>query len=332
MKAIILLAGLGTRLRPHTYSKPKPLVQVAGKPVLGHVMDSLGGLQIDETIFVVGYLGEQIEKYIAEHYPQMRARYVEQDEMKGQAHAIRLAKDYIDREVLIIFGDTIWETDFARLERVKGDGLIYTKEVSDPRRFGVALLKDGFVTKFVEKPETKVSNLAVVGVYYFRNWRRLMKAIDGVIDRNIQTRGEYFLADAMQLMIDDGARLEAETIPVWEDCGTVPAILKTNRHLLTKHGNHAREIQGSVILPPVYISDSAHITNSIIGPYVSISEDATVENSIVRDSIISEGAHIENRVLEGSLIGKDALVRGTFQRLNVGDSSEIDTVGSSNGH
>jgi glucose-1-phosphate thymidylyltransferase len=327
MKAVILLAGLGTRLRPHTYSKPKPLVQVAGKPVLGHILDSLAGLDIEETIFIVGYMGEQIQKYVTECYPHMRARYVEQTEMKGQAHAISLARDFVDQPVLIIFGDTIWETDFTRLARVKHDGLIYTKEVEDPRRFGVALLKDGFVTKFVEKPATPVSNLAVVGVYYFRDWRRLMNAIDAVIERNIQTKGEYFLADAMQLMIEAGARLEAETIPVWEDCGTREALLKTNRYLLKKCC-HARQIEGSVILPPVYISDRAQIVNSIIGPYVSISEDAVVEHSIVRDCIISEGAHIENRVLEASLIGKDALVRGTFQRLNVGDSSEIDSGGN----
>ncbi len=332
MKAIILLAGLGTRLRPHTYSKPKPLVQVAGKPVLGHVMDSLKGLTIDETIFVVGYLGEQIQKYVADHYPQTRARYVEQNEMKGQAHAIRLAREYIDQDVLIIFGDTIWETDFSRLSHVQGDGLIYTKEVSNPRRFGVVNLKDGFVTRFVEKPEAPVSNLAVVGVYYFRDWKRLMNSLDALIERNLQTKGEYFLADAMQLMIEGGARLEAETIAVWEDCGTVPAILKTNRYLLTKQGSYARKIEGSVILPPVYISDSARITNSIIGPNVSISEDASVENSIVRECIISENAHIENAILESSLIGKDARVRGTFERLNVGDSSEIDfSAGIANG-
>lgn len=332
MKAVILLAGLGTRLRPHTYSKPKPLVPVAGKPMLGHILDRLDGLSISETIFVVGYLGEQIEKYVAEQYPQIRARYVVQNEMKGQAHAIQLAREFIDQDVLIIFGDTIWETDFTRLGRVQADGLIYTKEVADPRRFGVALLENGFVTKFVEKPSTSVSNLAVVGVYYFRNWRGLMQAIDSVIERNIQSEGEYFLADAMQRMIENGARLEAETIPVWEDCGTIQAILKTNRYLLTKQGNRAPTIDGSVVLSPVYISSSARIFNSIVGPYVSISEEAEVDSSIVRDCIISEGAHIENRVIEESLIGKDAFVRGTFQRLNVGDSSEIDTVGSNNEH
>ncbi len=326
MKAIILLAGLGTRLRPHTYSKPKPLVQVAGKPVLGHILDSLTTLNLEETVFVVGYLGDQIEKYVTEQYPNMRARYVEQNEMKGQAHAIGLAKEYIDQPVLIIFGDTIWETDFTRLHQVKNDGLIYVKEVSDPRRFGVALVKDGFVTKFVEKPSKPISNLAVVGVYYFRNWMLLMKAIDTLIERNIQTKGEYFLADAMQLMIEDGARLEVETIPVWEDAGTREAILKTNRYLLSKQGSHARDIEGSVIIPPVYISDQANIRNSIIGPYVSISGDAEVENSILRDCIISEGSRIECAMLDTSLVGKDAHVHGAFERLNVGDSSEVDAA------
>ncbi len=326
MKAVILLAGLGTRLRPHTYSKPKPLVQVAGKPVLAHILDSLTELKLEETIFIVGYLGDQIQTYVTEHYPHMRAQYVEQSEMKGQAHAIALAREYIDQPVLIIFGDTIWETDFGRLKQVQGDGLIYVKEVADPRRFGVAILENGYVKKFVEKPSKPISNLAVVGVYYFRAWQKLMKAIDTLIERDIQTKGEYFLADAMQLMIDEGARLEVETIPLWEDCGTREALLKTNRYLLTKQGNHPHTSEGSVILPPVYISSGASIRNSIIGPYVSISENATIENAILRDCIISEGAHIENTMLEWSLVGKDARVHGTFERLNVGDSSEIDSA------
>lgn len=330
MKAVILLAGLGTRLRPHTYSKPKPLVQVAGKPVLAHILDSLADLNIEETIFIVGYLGDQIQTYVTEHYPKMRARYVEQAEIKGQAHAILLAKEYIDKPVLIIFGDTIWETDFGRLEQVKHDGLIYVKEVEDPRRFGVVQMQDGFVTRFVEKPSKFISNLAVVGVYYFKAWQLLMRSIDTLIEKNIQTKGEYFLADAMQLMIEDGAKLEVETIPVWEDCGTREAILKTNRYLLSKHSNQPQEIEGSVILPPVYISSGACIKNSIIGPYVSISEGVQVENSIVHDCIISECAHIEYAMLESSLIGKDAHVRGSFEKLNVGDSSEVDSS-STNG-
>ncbi|MBI5030774.1 MAG: NTP transferase domain-containing protein [Chloroflexi bacterium] len=327
MKAVILLAGLGTRLRPHTWSKPKPLIQVAGKPVLGHILDSLAGLNIEETIFIVGYLGDQIETYVTKQYPKMKARYVEQNEMKGQAHAISLAKEFIDQPVLIIFGDTIWETDFTRLHAVKGDGLIYVKEVEDPRRFGVAMLQDGYVTRFVEKPSKPISNLAVVGVYYFKNWQLAMKSIDDLIERNIQTKGEYFLADAMQLMLDAGAKLEVETIPVWEDCGTPEAILKTNRYLLTKNDSQSEPIEGTVILPPVCIHPSAQVKHAIIGPYVSISEDAVIENSILRDCIIGERAHIENRVIAESLVGKDARVVGTFQKMNVGDSSEIESGG-----
>lgn len=333
MKAVILLAGLGTRMRPLTYSKPKPLVLVAGKTVLGHILDSLKDLDISEYIFVVGYLGEQIEKFIAERYPRMQARFVEQKEAKGQSQAIQLARQFMTEPTLVIFGDTIWEADLTRLDRVQGDGLIFVKEVADPRRFGIAYLKDGYAVKMVEKPQNTDSKLAIVGVYYFRNQQRLLAAIDEQIAKNVQTKNEFFLADAVQLMLNAGAKMEVETIPVWEDCGTRDAILQTNRYLLNKNGNHSQEYPGSVILPPVYISHSARITNSILGPYVSISSNALIENSIIRDSIIGEGAYIDNRVLEWSLVGNDALVRGSFQRLNVGDSSEIDTGGiEKNGH
>lgn len=324
MKAVILLAGLGTRLRPHTYSRPKPLVNVAGKPVLGHILDGMAELEFDETIFIVGYLGEQIEKYVHEKYPRLCSRFVVQDEMRGQAHAIALARDYIDQDVLIIFGDTIWETDWSRLSRVTSDGLIYVHEVEDPRRFGVATLENGLVTRFVEKPVTPISNLAVVGVYYFKAWQLLMSAIDQVIHQNIQTKGEYYLADAMQVMIEQGARLEAERIPVWEDCGTREAILMTNRYLLKKNSPDVEPIPMSQIIPPVYIAEGVDVTSSIVGPFVSISEGAVIQDSILRDCIISENAQVHNVMLEWSLVGSDAHVSGTFQRLNVGDSSEID--------
>ena len=325
MKAVILLAGLGTRMRPHTYSKPKPLVPVAGKTVLGHILDSLRDLDISEYIFVVGYLGEQIEKFMADRYPHIHARFVNQKEAKGQSQAIQLAREFITEPTLIIFGDTIWETDFSRLQRVASDGLIYVKEVQDPRRFGIAILKEGYAVKLVEKPQNPESNLAVVGVYYFRDYRRLVAAIDKQIAQGVKTQNEYFLADAVQIMLNDGAKLEVEPISAWEDCGTPTALLQTNRYLLKKNAQYGKEFAGSVILPPVFISDSARIVNSIIGPNVSISDETTIENSIIRESIIGEGAYIENRVLEGSIIGNDALVRGGSQRLNVGDASEIDT-------
>ena len=324
MKAIILLAGLGTRLRPHTYSRPKPLVNVAGKPVLAHILDGMANLKFDEIIFVVGYLGDQIQDYVTKAYPHLNACYVEQEEMKGQAHAIALAEDHIDQPVLVIFGDTIWETDWSRLDRVQGDGLIFVSEVSDPRRFGVVTLQDGHVTRFVEKPDRPISNLAVVGVYYLKNWQSLVQSLNDLFARNIQTKGEYYLADALQLMIDRGAQLEAETIPVWEDCGTREALLQTNRYLLSKNGTHTPSTMESQVIQPVYIAEDAQITRSIVGPYVSISSGVIVEDSILRDCIINEDAHITSATLEMSLVGKDARVCGTFERLNVGDSSEID--------
>ncbi len=324
MKAVILLAGLGTRLRPHTYSRPKPLVNVAGKPVLAHILDGMSSLKFDEIIFIVGYLGEQIQDYVTQAYPNLKARYVVQEEMRGQAHAIALAKQYIDQDVLIIFGDTIWETDWKRLSEVKGDGLIFVKEVADPRRFGVVILEDGIVKRFVEKPDRPISNLAVVGVYYLKDWKGLNCAVEDLMERKIQTKGEYYLADALQLMIDRGDKLEAETIKMWEDCGTREALLETNRYLLGRNGSHAPPTNESQVIQPVYIADDAQITRSIVGPYVSISSGAVVEDSILRNCIISEDARIENAALESSLVGKDAHVRGTFERLNVGDSSEID--------
>lgn len=326
MKAIILLAGLGTRLRPHTYSRPKPLVNVAGKTVLGHILDGMAEIKFEEIIFVVGYLGDQIEEYVEKKYPHLKVRFVEQNEMRGQAHAIALTREYIDQPMLVIFGDTIWETDWSRLDRVQGDGLIYVHPVPDPRRFGVVTMEDGHITRFVEKPQTDVSNLAVVGVYYFKNWQLLFRGIDEIIARNVQLKGEYYLADAMEWMVEQGAKLEAEPIKVWEDCGTREALLQTNRYLLGKNGKltHTTLPPDALVIPPVSIAPSAHVARSIIGPNVSIAEEAVIEDSILRDCIVSENAHITDSTLEMSLIGKDSRVRGAFKTLNVGDSSEVD--------
>jgi glucose-1-phosphate thymidylyltransferase len=185
-------------------------------------------------------------------------------------------------------------------------------------------IEDGYVTRFVEKPQEPVSNLAVVGVYYFKAWQKLMRAIDDVISLDIQTKGEYYLADAMQRMIEQGARLEAEPISIWEDCGTREAILQTNRYLLGKNGEHHETSSDSLVIPPVYIAEGAQVHHSIIGPNVSISEGAVIEDSVLRDCIISEEAEVRGAMLEWSLVGSNARVHGTFERLNVGDSSEID--------
>lgn len=341
MNVIIPVAGLGTRLRPHTHTKPKPLVTVAGKPVLGHILDQIQGLPIEEMVFVVGYLGEQIEDYVGENYG-FRAHYVEQKELKGQAHAIYLAREHVKGPVLIIFVDTIVELEWRSFLESAADGVIPVKEVADPSRFGVVTVEDGLVRRFVEKPAEPVSNLAVVGVYYLKEAERLFAAIEELMERNVQTEGEFFLADALQILVDRGARLAAYPIEVWEDCGTVDALLQTNRYLLRKLVTDGANGTHYQVIPPVQVDPSAVIENAIIGPYVSIgprawikdcrvgpyvsiARGASLEQAIVRDSIINEGARIEEAMLTGSLIGNEARVKGSFDRLNVGDSSAVDS-------
>jgi len=328
MKVVIPLAGFGTRLRPHTYTKPKPLVNVAGKPVLGHILDKLLELKVEEVIFIVGYLGEQIEDYVQAHY-SFDAGYVEQKEMLGQAHAISLARDRLPGAALIIFVDTIFETDLSHLDEVDADGVVYVKEVEDPRRFGVAVVERGRIIRLIEKPTSMQHNLAVVGLYYIRDAPWLMEAIDQLMQRGITTHGEYYLADALQLMINDGARLIARPVEVWKDCGKPETVLEANRYLLAQgHGNSEKVrkmvTEGSLLIPPVHIDPTARIIHSIVGPYVTIAPRCEVRDSVIRDSIIDEGAHIADTMLEQSLIGKEALVKGRYQKLNVGDSSSVD--------
>jgi glucose-1-phosphate thymidylyltransferase len=325
MKVIIPLAGFGTRLRPHTYTKPKPLVNVAGKPVLGHILDKLDGLDIEDLIFIVGYLGEHIKDYVERNY-HFHTRYVEQKELKGQAHAIWLAKEHIQGPVLIIFVDTIFKADLKALARLDSDGAIYVKEVVDPRRFGVVTLEDGYISRFVEKPSSPISNLAVIGVYYLRDSVALFAAIDELLEKQIQTEDEYFLADALQIMVNRGARLEAWPVDVWEDCGTPDSLLDTNRFMLDNgHDNSdSIEFEDSLIVPPVHIDPSATVVNSIVGPYVTIAQGCEVRNSIIRGSIIDEEAYIANTMFSQSLIGQKARVYGRYRKLNVGDSSVVD--------
>lgn len=322
MRVMILTAGLGTRLRPHTYSKPKPLVSVAGKPVLAHIIDDLLDLQIDELICVTGYLGHQIEEFVRSNYPQLNPRFLVQHEMRGQADAIYLAKE-VHGPLLVVFGDGLVGIDKARLATRPDEGIIYCKEVDDPRRFGVAVVEAGRITRLVEKPTEPVSNLAVVGFYYLPEASRLMDAIAYVMERGIQLKGEYYLADALQVMIERGEVLSAEVVPMWRDCGTIEALLETNRYLLD-HG-HSTDTQRptAVIVPPVHIDPGAVIEHSVIGPYVSIAADTVVRQSIVSDSIINVGAQIQSVIMMKSLIGDKAYVDGISHELNVGDASDI---------
>jgi glucose-1-phosphate thymidylyltransferase len=327
MNVIIPLAGFGTRLRPQTYSKPKPLVGVAGKPVLGHILDKVETeAEVDKVVFIVGYLGEQIEGYVKTAYPSLQGKYIVQQELNGQAPAILLAKDLVSGPTFIVFVDTLADADLTALAHEPSDGVIYVKEVEDPRRFGVAQLDGaGYITKFIEKPATMENKLAVIGMYYVKDAAKLMAACEELIRRGAKTKNEYFLADAFNIMIEQGAKLRIQEVSVWLDCGTSQAVLDTNRHLLANGRDNSAEWKNGqcVVVPPVNIHPSAQIVNSVIGPNASIGEGCHVENSVVRESIVEPGAEVIDHVLANSLIGRDAVLHGRPRRFNVGDNSVV---------
>jgi glucose-1-phosphate thymidylyltransferase len=325
MNVIIPLAGFGTRLRPHTYTRPKPLINVAGKPVLGHILDKFKGLDIKEIVFVVGYLGDQVKVYVDTNY-DFKTHYVEQKELLGQAHAIYLAKDLVEGPTVILFVDTLFEADLSRLQKETSDGVIYVKEVKDPRRFGVTLINaEGNITRLIEKPSSMKDNLAVIGLYYVKDIQRLMTTIKTLMDKNIQTKGEFYLADALQLMIDDEAVLKPEMVSVWLDCGKPETLLETNRHLLKHNMDNSSEVASinSIVIPPVHVHPTVKIKNSIIGPYVTIAAKCEIEDSIIRDSIVDEQTYIKDAMLQESLIGRNVDLIGRYRQLNLGDSAQI---------
>lgn len=323
MQVVLPVAGFGSRMRPHTWSRPKPLLHVAGNTVLGHTLDKLAAIDVEEIIFITGWLGDQIQDYVDSHYA-FKTRYVLQEEMQGQAHAIYLAKDYLSGPCLVIFVDTIFEGDLGVLENNPADGVIYVQEVEDPRAFGVVIEEGGRVTRYVEKPDTLDHRKTTVGVFWFKEGQELVSAIDHMLENNIRTKGEFYLADAINVMIERGNHFVTENVTVWQDCGQPDTILATNRFLL-EHGHAQVGTQGEncAIVPPVYIAPSAQLRNAVIGPHVSIAEGAQVVSAVVRDSIIEAEARIEDSILESSLIGQRAAVKGQAAQLNIGDDATI---------
>ena len=326
MKLLLPMAGLGTRLRPHTWSKPKPLVPVAGDTVLGHFLESLASIpDIDELIPIVGYLGDQIRGYLAQRYSELDVRYVVQEELSGQSHAIWLARHGLEGPTLIGFVDTLIEADYSALSDSELEAAIWVKEVEDPRRFGVVELDDGgWVKRLVEKPAEPPGNLAVVGFYYFREAERLIDAIQQQMDGGERLKGEFFVADAINVMLQAGLRLRALPAEAWNDCGTREAILQTNRYLLD-HGrdNPRNHANGVVIEPPVYIHPGAQISRSVIGPHVSIGPGCVIERASIHDSIIDADTEIRDSKLWESLIGRACHVADIEGALNIGDASEV---------
>jgi len=323
MRAIIPVAGVGSRLRPHTFTLPKVLLNVAGKPILGHILDKIIGEGITEGTIVVGHMSDMIKEYVARAYPSFNADYVEQGERLGLGHAIYLSRHSMGAEpVLIILGDTIFDVDLSPVLKQPHSAL-GVKTVDDPRRFGVAETRDGAIVRLIEKPETPVSNLAVVGLYYIRNAPLLVSCLNELVNRDIRTKGEYQLTDALQMMIERGEVMKTFTVEGWYDCGKPETLLATNRALLEKKST-SRPIEGVVIVDPVYIAASAKLSRSVIGPYTSVGEEACISDSVVRNSIIGGEANVHKSLLDNSIIGSGAAVRGNYKRVNVGDSSEID--------
>ena len=330
------MAGWGTRMRPHTYSKPRALISVAGRSTLAHLLDmftSVPGSRQAEYIFIVGpQLGEeQIPDFIKENYPELKVHFVVQHEMNGQSYAISLAREYLHGPMISCFSDTLMDADFSLLKNETSDAVAWVMPVPDPRRFGVAEVgKDGWVKRFIEKPTSLENDLVVVGCYYFKRSETLLAAIDEQIRRGTTLKNEFFLTDAISIMIEQGAKVRTQTFNTWLDTGTIEATLETNRVLLergsanrTKNGKS----EGVEIIAPSFIHPTARIANSIIGPHASIGADCQIEDCQIEDSILEEKCEIHSARLVHSLIGRRARVRGQNRvenlALNIGDDSIV---------
>lgn len=323
--AIVPAAGVGTRLRPHTHTVPKALINVAGRPILAHILDGLIAEGVDRVILIVGYMGDRIREYVTRRYGAI-ADYVEQEERLGLGHAVYLAREMVGSgPIVIVLGDTIVHTDFS-IFLSGSDVVLGVKQVDDPRRFGIVELRDGFVAGLIEKPEEPKSNLALVGLYYIPESRTIFESLGKMIEAKEKTRGEYQLTDALAKLLASGQRMRVHAVEGWFDCGETVSLLATNRYLLDREpGSPA--IPGVVIVHPVSIDPSAEISQSIIGPYVSVASQARIRKSILRNSIVNESADVADVLLDSSVIGEHAIVRGSFQALNVGDSSEVILAG-----
>jgi glucose-1-phosphate thymidylyltransferase len=328
LKIAVPMAGLGTRMRPHTWSKPKPLVSIAGRTVLDFVLEQFDTVPKSmkvEYIFIIGPQGEQVKEYMEENHPEKIVHYVLQQEMRGQSDALYQAKQYLQGPMIMGFADTLVETDFHFLEEEDADAVAWVKPVPDPRRFGVAEVNgDGWVKRLIEKPQEMDNNLAVVGFYYFRSAEQLLQAIEEQVRRQVTLKNEFFLADAINILLEEGARMRTKKVEVWLDAGTPESVLETNRYLLDNGRDNSGSTcacASSTLIPPVFIHDSAVVESSVIGPHVSIGPKCQIRQSIVSNSVLEEGTHVEEMILDASLIGRNVHLRGQPVRLNLGDES-----------
>ncbi len=328
MKAIIPVAGAGTKLRPHTYTQPKALIPIAGKTVLSIIVEQLQEAGVQEFIFITGYLGEKIQDYIKDSFPGINSTFVNQSERQGLGHAILLSKEQVNGDdVIIVLGDTICEYNIKEVLE-SSHSMLAVKKVDDPRNFGVAEIdEDGKVLKVVEKPHIPKSNMALVGIYKISNSNMMFDCLEVNFREGVKNRDEYSLTDALQCMIEKGASFQSFKVLNWFDCGNKDSLLESNATLLKKFGTSIspdHRFENVIVVEPVSIGKNCEIKNSIIGPNVSVGDNTTINYSIIKGSIIGSYADLYDIVLEESLIGSDTEVKGETRSLNIGDNTEID--------
>ena len=322
MKVVIPLAGLGKRMRPHTHTRAKPMVRLAGRPILGHLLDWVVDDRVDEVILIISPHQTDVEAY-ARSATSRPLRIVVQDEPRGQADAIARVAPFVDEPLLIVFSDTLADVTFDHLAEVDADGLIYVKEIPDPSRMGVIVVEDNRIVDMIEKPEQPISNLATIGMYYFKDHAGLFSAIDRVLAMPPRLQGEYFLADAIKLMIEDGKLLRPYIATAWEDTGTPEYTLHAHRFVLDRSGGTARPREGVVFVPPVYVADDADVRESVVGPYVTIESGCRVERSVLADCILDQDVSVKNQILERALLGQRTSLTGSPLSANLGDDSSL---------
>jgi glucose-1-phosphate thymidylyltransferase len=319
---ILPVAGLGSRLRPQTWTKPKPLVSVAGKAMISHVIDRVLPVEPDSVIFITGFLGDQIESWAKETL-DVPVAFVEQPVMRGQTDAILQARELAQNDALILFPDMLFEADFSGLTDVDADVVMFTKVVDDPSALGIAVVEGDRITRLVEKPQEPISNLAVIGIYYFKDMNALYSAIEEQMERGISLKNEFFIADAIQIMINRGAKVVSRTVTAWEDCGNVKNLLATNRYMLDRMPTRAPASATSIIVEPSIVADDAVLEYSIIGPYASIGVGSVIRNSRIQNSVLEERAVVEDSRLDASIVGRRARVTGLSGSVNIGDDGSV---------
>ncbi len=332
MKIIIPMAGRGTRLRPHTLTVPKPLIPVAGKPIIQRLVEDLASSypgSIEEIAFIVGDFGAEVERTLIGIAEKLgaRGRIYQQDKALGVGHAISCAAESLEGKCIVAFADTLFKADFRFNDQE--DGVIWTQKVADPSSFGVVKLDpQGYISEMVEKPSSFVSDLAIVGIYYFKEAEKLRDALQHIISNEIREKNEFQLTTALELLKNQGIKYRTGEIEEWLDCGTKENILHSNARMLEFHREKPllaqnAVIENSVIVPPCFIGENAIIRNSVIGPHVSVGHDSTVEGTVISNSIVQNHAHIKNAVLDSSMIGNSSQYEGSKYALDLGDFSNF---------